>query len=146
MIKFIKKLYKISESIFENISYSIWNLGITVETYNYPKSKVEVFGLNYGVLKLKADLDKNRHKCGLCLKCEKKCPTNAISIKKFPLQNDKYLLLGFEHNISFCTNCGICIKACEFEAIEFNEDYEIALKSKGELVVDILKNFRDQPL
>lgn len=146
MIGFFKKLYTISESLIENFSYSIWNLGITVETYNYPKSKVDIYGENYGFLKLKASFDKNRHNCSICLKCEKSCPNNAIDIKIFPTKNNNYLLLGFEHNLSYCTNCGICKNLCEYDAIEFTGDYEIALSSKDELIIDILKVFREQPL
>ncbi len=146
MINFIKNLYGVSGAFFENFSYSLWNLGLTVETYPYPKSLVKNHGDMYGVLKLKPKEDRNKHQCVVCFECQKVCPNSAIKIEKFPTVQSKIILLSFEHNISCCTNCRLCIDICKENAIEFTGEYETSELFENKLSVDILKIFRTKPI
>lgn len=49
----------------------------------------------------------NKKKCITCKKCVKKCPVDAISMKKGKAQL----------NSDICINCGKCIKVCPVKAI-----------------------------
>ncbi|WP_406657928.1 4Fe-4S dicluster-binding protein [Methanolobus sp. ZRKC2] len=49
----------------------------------------------------------NKKKCVSCKKCVKKCPVDAISMKKGKAQI----------NNDICINCGKCIKVCPVKAI-----------------------------
>ncbi|MDW7731610.1 MAG: 4Fe-4S binding protein [Methanolobus sp.] len=49
----------------------------------------------------------NKKKCVSCKKCVKKCPVDAISMKK-----GKALI-----NNDICINCGKCIRVCPVKAI-----------------------------
>lgn len=51
-------------------------------------------------------------KCKQCLLCAPFCPDCSI-----PVENGKRLEFDYDH----CKGCGICYKACPFDAIEWKE-------------------------
>lgn len=146
MIKYFNNIARTLEAYLANFSFSLWNLGLTVETYKYPEKTSAVYGERYGNLRLLPKEDMNRHRCNVCFNCEKCCPSNAINLEIFPMAKGKNILLSFQHNLGYCTSCGLCVKSCDAGAIEFNGDFGISCRSKEELTVDILKRFREKPL
>ena len=51
--------------------------------------------------------------------CKEVCPVNAIS------RNEQGIVLI---DSKMCTGCKECIQACNFEAMQFDDDHEIAVK------------------
>ncbi|MFU0800135.1 MAG: 4Fe-4S binding protein [Xylanivirga thermophila] len=51
-------------------------------------------------------------KCTQCMLCWPVCPDMAI-----PVKNGKRL----DYDYDFCKGCGICVKVCPFDAIDFVE-------------------------
>lgn len=69
-------------------------------------------------------------KCTGCGQCVAICPTSALSIRDQKSEDLRKLLLYYGDCI-FCTLCG---PACPYEAISFNGKYELAARSKKDLV------------
>ena len=46
--------------------------------------------------------------CIGCMKCQKNCPSGAITVENFVAHVDR----------SLCTNCGLCIENCPTHAIQ----------------------------
>lgn len=89
------------------------------------------------VLRLKYDDDGN-HKCIACGTCERVCPNGTISLgiktvdtwdgkKKKKL--DKYM-----YDLGSCTFCQLCVTNCPTDALDFSNDFEQAVFTRGKLV------------
>ncbi|WP_300503542.1 4Fe-4S binding protein [uncultured Duncaniella sp.] len=89
------------------------------------------------VLTLKYD-DQGDHKCIACGTCERVCPNNTISLgintvetwdgkKKKKL--DKYM-----YDLGSCTFCQLCVTNCPTDALEFSNDFEQAVFTRGKLL------------
>ena len=54
-------------------------------------------------------------KCTQCMLCPPTCPDTAI-----PVKDSKRLDFDYDH----CKGCGVCVKACPFDAIGFIKEDE----------------------
>lgn len=89
------------------------------------------------VLTLKYD-DQGDHKCIACGTCERVCPNNTISLDiktvdtwdgKKKKKLDKYI-----YDLGSCTFCQLCVTNCPTDALEFINDFEQAVYTRGKLV------------
>ncbi|MDE5666149.1 MAG: 4Fe-4S binding protein [Duncaniella sp.] len=89
------------------------------------------------VLTLKYD-NQGDHKCIACGTCERVCPNGTISLgiktvdtwdgkKKKKL--DKYM-----YDLGSCTFCQLCVTNCPTDALEFSNDFEQAVFTRGKLI------------
>jgi len=89
------------------------------------------------ILRFKYDQDGN-HKCIACGICERNCPNGTITVQtkmvdtfdgKKKRKIDKYL-----YDLGSCTFCQLCVTSCPHDAIEFDNDFEQAVFTRGSLV------------
>ncbi len=89
------------------------------------------------VLTLKYD-DQGNHKCIACGTCERVCPNGTISLDiktvdtwdgKKKKKLDKYI-----YDLGSCTFCQLCVTNCPTDALEFSNDFEQAVFTRGKLV------------
>ncbi|MDE6431676.1 MAG: NADH-quinone oxidoreductase subunit I [Duncaniella sp.] len=89
------------------------------------------------VLTLKYD-DQGNHKCIACGTCERVCPNNTISLDiktvdtwdgKKKKKLDKYM-----YDLGSCTFCQLCVTNCPTDALEFSNDFEQAVFTRGKLL------------
>ncbi len=71
-------------------------------------------------------------KCTGCGKCIAACPTDALSIFDSRQEDQRTLFL----NYGDCIFCGLCEPACPYQAISFKGKFELARKTKKELILD----------
>lgn len=108
-------------------------------TEEYPDNRdnLSVADRFRAVLTLKYD-DQGDHKCIACGTCERVCPNGTISLgiktvdtwdgkKKKKL--DKYM-----YDIGSCTFCQLCVTNCPTDALEFSNDFEQAVFTRGKLL------------
>lgn len=89
------------------------------------------------VLTLKYD-DQGDHKCIACGTCERVCPNGTISLDiktidtwdgKKKKKLDKYF-----YDLGSCTFCQLCVTNCPTDALDFSNDFEQAVFTRGKLV------------
>ncbi|MBJ2191167.1 MAG: 4Fe-4S binding protein [Muribaculaceae bacterium] len=108
-------------------------------TEEYPDNRdnLSVADRFRAVLTLKYD-DQGDHKCIACGTCERVCPNGTISLgiktvdtwdgkKKKKL--DKYM-----YDLGSCTFCQLCVTNCPTDALEFSNDFEQAVFTRGKLL------------
>ncbi|MCE7735492.1 MAG: hypothetical protein GPJ54_11480 [Candidatus Heimdallarchaeota archaeon] len=72
--------------------------------------------------------------CTVCLKCERVCPTGAITIDKLSATD-----FNFSVDIGRCCYCQECEDACNFDAITLTDQWMTAAMEKSELItVDVV--------
>lgn len=95
--------------------------------------------------KLKArGLKVGDYKCTACTMCEKACPNATIKITAHMEANPetgrkKKKLDDYQYDLGDCMFCQLCVNACNFDAIEFTNDFENAVFDRSKLVLHLDK-------
>ncbi|MFH0886912.1 MAG: 4Fe-4S binding protein, partial [bacterium] len=88
-----------------------------------------------GKVMLKTD-ETGKLKCNACMACARICPSGAITIAVGQGEDKKRFPQEFQINDTLCMFCGLCVEACNFDAIENTKKYEYSAYDKKELVFD----------
>lgn len=115
-------------------------------TEQYPenrKTTLHVAKRHRGRLAFKRNED-NRYKCTACTLCEKACPNGTIKITSHIQENPdtgkkKKVLDDYLYDLGDCIFCQLCTNACNFDAIEFVNDFENAVFDRNSLVLHLDK-------
>lgn len=114
-------------------------------TEQYPenrKTTLHVAQRHRGRLVFKRNED-GSYKCTACTLCEKACPNGTIKIVSEMVTNEegkkKRVLRDYQYDLGDCMFCQLCTNACNFDAIEFTNDFENATFDRGSLVLHLDK-------
>lgn len=115
-------------------------------TEQYPenrKTTLHVAKRHRGRLVFKRNED-GSHKCTACTLCEKTCPNGSIKIISEMLTEaetgkKKKNLVDYQYNLGDCMFCQLCTNACNFDAIEFTNDFENSTFTRDALVLHLDK-------
>lgn len=131
----------------------ITGFGVTMKEYFTPKiteqypenrrTRLHVSARHRGRLVFKRNED-GSHKCVACTMCEKTCPNGTITIKSEMREDPetgkkKRFLLDYQYDLGECMFCQLCVNACNFDAIEFTNDFENSVFERGKLVLHLDK-------
>ena len=115
-------------------------------TEQYPenrKTTLQVAQRHRGRLVFKRNED-GTYKCTACTLCEKSCPNGTIKIVSEMVTNEetgkkKRELRDYQYDLGDCMFCQLCTNACNFDAIEFTNDFENAVFDRDSLVLHLDK-------
>ena len=89
------------------------------------------------ILRLIYDNDGN-HKCIACGTCERVCPNGTIHLDTKMVDTlagtKKKNLDNYMYDLGSCTFCQLCVTNCPTNAIDFSNDFEQAVFTRGKLV------------
>ncbi len=108
-------------------------------TEKYPENRdtVKVPERFRAVLTLKYD-EEGRHKCIACGICQRNCPNGTIDITTkmvdMPDGKKKRKLDKYSYDLGSCTFCQLCVTTCPQDALEFSNDFELAVFTREKLV------------
>ena len=88
--------------------------------------------------------DDGAHKCVACTMCEKACPNGTIKIVSEMRTDEatgkkKRFLIDYQYDLGDCMFCQLCTNACNFDAIEFTNDFENSVFDRASLVLHLDK-------
>jgi len=115
-------------------------------TEQYPenrKTTLHVAKRHRGRLIFKRNED-GSYKCTACTLCEKSCPNGTIKIQSHMAEDPetgkkKKVLDDYQYDLGDCMFCQLCTNACNFDAIEFTNDFENAVFDRSKLVLHLDK-------
>lgn len=139
------------KSYFGEVASALKTLGIGLKvtlkeyftpktTEQYPenrKTTLHVAKRHRGRLVFKRNDDKT-YKCTACTMCEKACPNDTIKILAHMEENletgrKKKVLDDYQYDLGDCMFCQLCVNSCNFDAIEFTNDFENSVFDKDTL-------------
>ena len=117
-------------------------------TEQYPENRKTTLHLSprhRGRLVFKRDENEN-HRCVACTMCEKACPNGTIVLTHEMVADPetgkkKRQLIDYQYDLGDCMFCQLCVNACNFDAIEFTNDFEQAVFDRSKLVLHFDKVF-----
>jgi NADH-quinone oxidoreductase subunit I len=119
-------------------------------TEQYPenrKTTLHVAKRHRGRLVFKRNEDCS-YKCTACTLCEKACPNGTIKIVAHMAEDPetgkkKKVLDDYAYDLGDCMFCQLCTNACNFDAIEFTNDFENAVFDRSKLVLHLNQEVYD---
>jgi NADH-quinone oxidoreductase subunit I len=80
--------------------------------------------------------------------CEKACPNGTIKITHEMVTDEatgkkKRKLVDYQYDLGDCMFCQLCVNACNFDAIEFTNDFENSVFDRNSLVKHLDKEVYD---
>jgi NADH-quinone oxidoreductase subunit I len=148
LLKTIQEIKEYFKEIYQGVSSLIRGMRVTgkyfiksseIVTQQYPENRAELqmFDAFKGELILKHTED-NEHFCDACNSCARACPNGSIEIiSKREVGEDgksKRLLDKYIYHLDTCTLCGLCVPACDQNAIAFSQEFEHAVFDRAKLV------------
>ncbi len=145
-----------NKSYFGELGYAVKSLAIGLKTtlveYFTPKSTeqypenrkttLHVAKRHRGRLVMKTD-ESGVLKCTACTLCEKTCPNGTIKIATKMVETEdgkkKRQLVDYRYDLGECMFCQLCVNVCNFDAIEFTNDFENATFGREALVLHLDK-------
>ncbi len=136
-------------------------LGITfkeffkpVVTVSYPFETIKMSDRYRGHIELVEDEDGNP-KCVSCGMCQRACPSGCISLASKSVKYEvevkgemktkkKKVLVKYDLNFTTCSLCGQCVESCNFGAIEFSKEYNLASFNKEDFHFDLLNRLKER--
>ncbi len=98
-----------------------------------------------GHIELIGDEETGKPKCVVCGMCMRSCPSHCITLSgKKPEGKKKKVLTQYHLDFTTCSLCGTCIESCNFGAIRFSKDYNLAGTSRDAYIFDLLKRLEER--
>ena len=116
------------------------------ECYPENRNTLQIADRFRAVLTLKYDSE-GRHKCIGCGICQMNCPNGTIQLTTkmvdLPDGKKKRKLDKYMYDLGSCTFCMLCVTTCPQNALEFSNDFEQAVFTRGSLLKQL--NYRPEP-
>ena len=148
----MKKLIQYLTDVIEGAWSLIVGMSVTMRyffkkpvTVIYPKERIPIKRFK-GPISFVVGEKTQDHLCISCNACIKVCPSRCMSLEAGKSAVDgKRILTDFKVNYILCSLCSLCIDVCPTDALKHADgDYDIAVTGQKELIMDLLKPFRDQ--
>lgn len=114
----------------------------------YPENRKELQIPDRFRAELTLKYDENgHHKCIGCGICQMNCPNGTIKLEtkmvELPDGKKRKKLDKYFYDLGSCTFCMLCVTTCPQDALEFSNDFEQAVFTRGKLVKQL--NYRPEP-
>ena len=113
-------------------------------TVNYPHESLKMTRRFRGHIELIIN-EEGTSNCIVCGMCQRACPSQCISLAgKKPEGSKKKVLTEYVLDFTTCSLCGSCVESCNFNAIQFSNEYNLASTRKEDFIIDLLKRLEEQ--
>ena len=133
MIQYFKEIIVGFFSILKGLSITFKHLFRKPVTIQYPTEKWVMPARSRNMLRLTMN-EQGEERCTGCTLCAKVCPVNCISMVVKAKENKKRYADEFNIDFSICMFCGLCVEACNFDAIIETDDYESSVYDRRNLL------------
>lgn len=137
-------------SYFKEIAVGFWSLlagmAVTIRyfvkpivTVQYPREKIQMSPRYRGYPQFIINPETKTHKCIACEMCARICPSQLITLEGVKLIGAKQKVpLKYVHEHQYCSLCGLCVEVCPTAALEFSQEYRLAVYRREDCVIDHL--------
>jgi NADH-quinone oxidoreductase subunit I len=148
LLKTIQETGNYFREIYEGVRSLVRGMKVTgkyfvspsqIVTQQYPENRdtLKMFDNFKGELMLIHD-ESNHHLCNVCNTCARKCPNGSIEVIYKKVEGadgrSKKVLDKYIYHLDTCSFCGLCVPACDENALRFDQEFEHAVFDRSKLV------------
>jgi NADH-quinone oxidoreductase subunit I len=113
-------------------------------TVSYPYETLTMCERYRGHVEL-IESEDGKANCVVCGLCQRACPSACITLAgEKPEGEKKKVLTKYILDFTRCSLCGSCVESCNFNALEFSKEYNLASTRKEDFIFDLLKRLEDR--
>ncbi len=144
MVAYFSEIFSGLWSLIVGLSVTFREFFSPTVTVQYPYERLEMTERYRGHIQLIGD-EEGKPKCIVCMMCQRACPSDCISLsgKKEEGQKKKSLN-SYMLDFTKCSLCGSCVESCNFDALEFSKEYNLASTRREDFTIDLLKRLEEQ--
>ena len=144
MVTYFTDIFRGLMSLFEGMGVTFKEFFKPTVTVSYPYETLEMCDRFRGHVELIENED-GKPNCIVCMMCQRACPSNCISLAgKKPEGEKKKVLTKYVLDFTRCSLCGSCVESCNFSALEFSKEYNLASTRKEDFIFDLLQRLEDR--
>ncbi|MBA4388142.1 MAG: NADH-quinone oxidoreductase subunit I [Verrucomicrobia bacterium] len=145
MIRYFTDILQGSYSLLVGMRITFANMFRRRVTVNYPRQSLKMTANYRGHIDLKRDEKTGLPKCVVCMACQKACPSACIALDGAKAEGaTRKSLTSYNLDFTTCSLCGLCVDSCNFDALEFSKEYNLASVNKDDYRMDLLKRVRER--
>ena len=144
MVAYFSEIFSGLMSLFVGMGVTFREFIKPPVTVAYPYETLTMCDRYRGHIELIAGEDGTPN-CVVCGLCEKACPSGCITLAgKKPEGEKKKVLTKYILDFTTCSLCGSCVESCNFNALEYSKEYNLASTRKEDFIFDLLKRLEDR--
>lgn len=144
MVAYFSEIYNGLMSLFIGMGVTFKEFIKPTVTVSYPYETLTMCNKYRGHIELISN-EEGQPNCVVCGLCERACPSNCITLAgKKPEGEKKKVLTKYILDFTKCSLCGSCVESCNFNAIEYSKEYNLASTRKEDFIFDLLKRLKER--
>ena len=134
-----------SRSLLTGLAITAREFFKPVVTEQYPYEVPTMTPLFRGHIELIGNEETGEPNCVVCGMCQRACPSSCISLDGKKNESGKgKVLTSYMLDFTKCSLCGSCVESCNFNALRFSREYNLASFDKSDFIMDLMKRLEDQ--
>jgi NADH-quinone oxidoreductase subunit I len=144
MVAYFSEIYHGLISLLEGMGVTFKEFFKPPVTVSYPYETLPMCERFRGHIELIENED-GKANCVVCGLCERACPSNCISLAGVkPEGEKKKVLTKYVLDFTRCSLGGSCVESCNFNALEFSKEYNLASRRKEDFIFDLLGRLEER--
>jgi NADH-quinone oxidoreductase subunit I len=134
-----------SKSLVTGLAITAREFFRPVVTEQYPWEVPTMTPLFRGHIELIGNSETGQPNCVVCGMCQRACPSVCISLDGKKNESGKgKVLTSYVLDFTKCSLCGSCVESCNFNALRFSKEYNLASVDKNDFIMDLMKRLEAQ--
>ncbi|MBW2682274.1 MAG: NADH-quinone oxidoreductase subunit I [Deltaproteobacteria bacterium] len=144
MVTYFKDIYSGLVSLFIGMEVTFKEFFKPTVTVQYPYETLTMTEKYRGHVEL-IENDEGKPNCIVCGLCQRACPSACITLAGVkPEGEKKKVLTKYILDFTRCSLCGSCVESCNFNALEFSKEYNLASTRREDFIFDLLQRLEDR--
>ncbi len=144
MVTYFKDIYSGLVSLFIGLEVTFKEFFKPTVTVQYPYETLTMTEKYRGHVEL-IESDEGIPNCIVCGLCQRACPSACITLAGVkPEGEKKKVLTKYILDFTRCSLCGSCVESCNFNALEFSKEYNLASTRREDFIFDLLQRLKDR--
>jgi len=145
MSEYWNDIFSGTKSLVTGMNITVRELFKPVVTEQYPHFIPVMTPRFRGHIELIGNEETGKPNCIVCGMCQRACPSGCISLAgEKPEGAKKKVLTKYVLDFTKCSLCGSCVESCNFNAIKYSHDYNLASTRKEDYIFDLVKRLEEK--